>query len=249
MILDKICADKKVALIERKKELPLAKIKELIKNKKFKKARFKNEIKKNGVTIIGEAKKASPSKGIIKEDFNIRDVVSSYNENQKIGCLSILTEEKYFQGNIENLTIAREITNKPLLRKDFIIDKYQIYESKLYGVDAILLIVAVLGKDLEQFYNLGKLLGLDILVEVHNEKELNLALDVEAEIIGINNRDLKTFEVDIKNTERLKKRIKNKDILVVAESGISSEDDIEYMRELRVDGVLIGEFFMRGTKF
>ncbi|MGL4655437.1 MAG: indole-3-glycerol phosphate synthase TrpC [Sarcina sp.] len=251
MILDKICENKSRELAKRKKEFPLENIKEKMRSAKLKKSNFnfKRELSKDGLTIIGEAKKGSPSKGIIKEDFDIREVVNNYNNNFNIGCLSILTEEKYFRGNLENLAIANELTQKPLLRKDFIIDEYQIYESKLYGADAILLIVAVLGNKLKEFYELAKSLSLDILVEVHDEFELQRALDCNAEIIGINNRNLKTFDVDIKNTKRLKDKIKNKDILIVAESGISFKEDIEYMRQIGVDAVLIGEYFMRGNEF
>ncbi|MGL5067621.1 MAG: indole-3-glycerol phosphate synthase TrpC [Sarcina sp.] len=248
MILDKICKYKKLELERRKVELKLENIKAILKLKREGKPKFKEAIRKEGLTIIGEAKKASPSKGLIKPDFDIEKIVKYYDKSE-VRCISILTESNYFQGNIDNLTIARGITEKPLLRKDFIVDEYQLYESKMYGADAVLLIVAVLQEKLGCFYKLAKSLNLDVLVEVHDQEELEVALECNVEIIGINNRDLKTFEVDIKNTEKLKAKIKNDEILVVSESGISSEEDIEYIDRIGADAVLIGEYFMRSGDF
>ena len=248
MILDKICRDKVIELKDRKKELPLAVLKEKLKVCIDRKPSFEKVLREEGLSIIGEAKKASPSKGVIKADFDIKKVVEFYDK-QDVQCLSILTEQNYFKGSIKYLEVARGLTNKPLLRKDFIVDEYQLYESKLYGADAVLLIVAVLGDKLSKFYKKAKELNLDVLVEVHNEEELNIAMKAKARVIGINNRNLKTFDVDIKNTEILKAKILGNEVLVVSESGISSDADIEYMKKLKVDAVLIGEYFMRGNYF
>lgn len=204
---------------------------------------FKKALLKEDLTIIGEFKKASPSKGEIVKDFNL-EKINEFYKRENIDAYSILTEEEFFKGKDEYISLIKGISDKPILRKDFIVDKYQIYESKFLGADCILLIVALLKDKLKEFYELGKELGLDILVEVHSKEELDLALKINPEIIGINNRNLKNFKVDLENTKELIKYIP-KGILTISESGINSFEDIEYIKSLGVDGVLVGEFFMR----
>lgn len=217
----------------------LEKINSLKENKEL----FKKALLKEDLTIIGEFKKASPSKGEIVKDFNL-EKINEFYKKENIDAYSILTEEEFFKGKDEYISLIKGISDKPILRKDFIIDKYQIYESKFLGADCILLIVAILKDKLKEFYELGKELGLDILVEVHSKEELDLALKINPEIIGINNRNLKNFKVDLENTKELIKYIP-KGILTISESGINSFEDIDYIKSLGVDGVLVGEFFMR----
>lgn len=249
MILDDIVAKKKIRVDKRKKEIP---IKELEKQalgivKVEKESNYKNpfkmQLKKEGLSVIGEFKKASPSKGIIVENFNIKEILNYYTY-LGIDVFSILTEEDFFLGSDEFLKEIRRISHIPILRKDFVIDFYQIYEAKVLGASGILLIVSVLGETLRNFYKEAKRLNLEPLVEVHNEEELELALKYDCEIIGINNRDLKTFNVTLDTTKELIKRIP-KDKVIVSESGIMSIEDLKMLRELGVNGVLIGELFMR----
>jgi indole-3-glycerol phosphate synthase len=198
-----------------------------------------------GVRLIAEVKKASPSKGIIRADFAPAEIAHIY-AHEGAAAISVLTEPKYFQGNLDYLRDIREAIGGriPLLRKDFIFDPYQVYEAKAYGADAILLIVAVLGSEkLKALLSLSRELGLGSLVEVHNESELETALGSGAEVIGINNRDLKTFEVDINTTGRLKPMIPP-DRITVSESGIRNREDINKMREWGIDAVLVGEALM-----
>lgn len=204
---------------------------------------FKKEIFKDKLSIIGEFKKASPSKGIIVEDFKIDKILEFY-EKLDVDCYSILTEKNFFYGSDENLKFVRNRTTKPILRKDFIIDFYQIYESVLLGADSILLIASVLNKDLIKFYKEAKEFNLEPLVEVHNKEELELALDCGCEIIGINNRNLNNFRTSLEVTERLIELIP-KDRKIIAESGILNINDINHMKNLGASGVLIGEMFMR----
>ncbi|MGL4774211.1 MAG: indole-3-glycerol phosphate synthase TrpC [Clostridium sp.] len=196
--------------------------------------------------VIGEFKKASPSKGVIEENFNVDEILNSY-ENLPIDIYSVLTEEKYFLGNKEILKEVKSKGSRPILRKDFIVHPYEVYETKEMGSDFILLIVGVLGEWLGEFYALSKLLGLEALVEVHNKEELEIALKYDCDVIGINNRDLKTFKVDLNTTKELAPLIP-KGKIIISESGISSIDDIEKVKEYGANGVLIGETFMRNYK-
>lgn len=248
MILDEIISKKmkRVEVIKEKISL------EEIKNKAYKIVELEknvdseslfNTLNSRNFSIIGEFKKASPSKGIINNNFQVSEIASVY-KTIGINAFSILTEEDYFLGNDKYIKDALDVVDKPVLRKDFVNDIYQIYETKVIGAKAVLLIVAVLKERLQEFYNEAIKMSLTPLVEVHNEQELQIALSCGCTIIGINNRDLKTFNVDIKTTERLMTNIP-KDIIVVSESGISSIDDMEYLKELGVKGLLIGELFMR----
>lgn len=242
MILDKIVAQKKIDLEEFKKNNDLDKLKELA-FKCPKKSSFKEALKKDGLSIIGELKKASPSKGVIVEDFRPMELLKEY---EKIAdCVSVLTEEKFFLGSPEYLKEASEKTSLPLLRKDFIIDEIQIYEAKILGASAILLICAILSvEEMKDFLNIAKTLDLDVLVESHNEEELQKALQAGAEIVGINNRNLSTFELTIDTTLNLLPLIPDGKI-VVSESGFHTAEDINKIKGTRVDAILVGESFMR----
>ena len=196
------------------------------------------------MSIIAEVKKASPSRGIIKEDFDAAGILAEYGKSD-IQAVSVLTEKSFFMGSDEYLVKDRQSLPLPILRKDFIIDIRQIYQSRCLGADAILLIVSILPGDiLKKFMIIAGILGLHCLVEVHDEEELERALAAGARIIGINNRDLKTFNVDLTTTERLINKIPT-DRVVVSESGISSVDDIRRLKTLGVDAVLMGEAFMK----
>jgi len=197
------------------------------------------------IQLIAEVKKASPSRGIIRPNFDPVEIAQIYAGNGA-AAVSVLTEAKYFQGSLDHL---REIKNSlpkkpPLLRKDFLFDPYQIYESRAYGADSLLLIVAILKPaKLQELLRLSHELHMSCLVEVHNEAEVEIALKSEAKIIGINNRDLTTFSVDIATTERLRPLI-SPDRIVVSESGIKERTDIEKLSQLGIDAVLVGESLM-----
>ena len=249
MILDDIIAKKKIRVDKRKKEIPIKELEKqaLQKVKVERESNYKNPFKtaltKEGLSIIAEFKKASPSKGVIVEDFNVKEILNYYTY-LGVDVFSILTEEDFFLGCDEYLKEIRRISHTPILRKDFIIDYYQIYEAKILGADAILLIVSVLGDTLGEFYHEAKRFNLEILVEVHNKEELDLALQYDCEIIGINNRNLKTFDVALDTTKELIKSIPE-DKVIIAESGIMSIEDLKMIEEFGVDGALIGELFMR----
>jgi len=239
-ILDKIVKNKILQIEKEKIEKPL---KNLI-NIEFRVTRNLEEaLKRDGLSIIAEVKKASPSKGIIDPDFDPIRTALNY-EKYGVDAISVLTEKKYFLGDDENLKLVKEKAYVPILRKDFIIDKYQIYQSIVLGADAILLIASVLKDNLKSFYDLATGLGLHCLVEVHNRAEIELSLESGCKIIGINNRNLNDFHVDIHTTERLMKYIPSGKI-VVSESGISSINDIAYLKSIGANAVLIGESFMR----
>lgn len=244
MILDEI-VDYKTKKIEEEKKIIsideiLSKLDNCSKTRDFEKAMAD----KKELNIIAEVKKASPSKGIIKEAFDPIYIAKEYEKNN-VSAVSVLTEDKFFKGNNEYLSEIKKITSVPILRKDFIIDSYQIYQSKLLGADAILLIAAILSKDkLIKFQNIAREIELDCLVEVHDETELDMVLNTETKIIGINNRDLKTFKTDIKTTEKLIKLVP-KDKIIISESGINTRNDIKFLEGLEVNGVLIGESLMR----
>ena len=194
--------------------------------------------------VIAEIKKASPSKGVIREDFAPADIAKSY-ESGGASCLSILTDIDFFQGSDEYLKQARAACSLPVIRKDFIIDPYQVYEARAMGADCILLIVSVLDNmKLNQLYSLATALGMDVLIEVHNEEELLRSLPLGATLVGINNRNLRTFETSLHTTIDLLSQIPD-DRIVVTESGIHHQDDITLMRENDVNAFLVGEAFMR----
>ncbi|AIS52653.1 indole-3-glycerol phosphate synthase TrpC [Thermoanaerobacter kivui] len=241
MVLDEIVRHKKKEVEEKKRIKPVEELINEIKGGYS--GNFKKVLQKEGISIIGEIKKASPSKGIIKEDFDSVKIAKVY-EKVDIDAISVLTEKEFFKGDDNYIREVKKVSSKPILRKDFIVDEYQIYESKILGADAVLLIVSVLGDKLRDFYNLSKSVGLDVLVEIHDRQQLEIALEAECDIIGINNRDLKTFNVDINTTENLIKYIPQSTI-IVSESGIKIPEDVRYLASLGVDAVLIGETFMK----
>jgi len=192
------------------------------------------------VRIIAEVKKASPSRGVFRQDFSVANLVDTYS-NTGASAISVVTEEDFFQGNLGWISEIRQTSALPVLRKDFVFDPYQIYETRNAQASAILLIVAMLEPaELRRFISLSREVGLDTLVEVHDEGELREALDAEAEIIGVNNRNLKTFEVDVQTSHRLGKLIPDDKIFVV-ESGIRKRSDIEDFLKSGADAFLIGE--------
>lgn len=201
-------------------------------------------LKRPGVALIAEHKRRSPSAGVIRDGVALEQVVAAY-ERGGAAALSILTEGPSFGGSLDDLSAARAATELPILRKDFIVEGYQIDEALLAGADAVLLIVAALGpEELRTLLGHARRLGLGALVEIHDEHELELALEAGAEMIGINNRDLTTLQVDVSRTFELRHRVPPEKV-VVAESGFSRRDQIELLLQARVDGVLIGEALMR----
>ncbi|REK77245.1 indole-3-glycerol phosphate synthase TrpC [Paenibacillus paeoniae] len=208
-------------------------------------AALQSNRRKRGMGLIAEVKKASPSKGLIRADFEPSLLAQSY-EAAGADCISVLTDRDYFQGSNDYLKLVKQSVGIPLLRKDFIIDFRQIYEARVIGADAILLIAAILTKaQLEEFHDLAKSLGMDVLVEVHDAAELTTVLEMDrASLIGINNRDLRSFVTDLATTEKLIGMIPQ-DVTIISESGIASRKDMDYLQSVGAHGVLIGEHFMR----
>jgi len=205
---------------------------------------IETQLSKNKAAVIAEIKKASPSKGIIRENFNPKEIAISY-EKGGATCISVLTDQKYFQGHANYLKEARAACSLPVLRKDFMVDPYQIYEARALGADCILLIVAALSLDLmRELEEIAHSLGMNVLVEVHNQEELDLALQLKTKLLGINNRNLKTFDVSLTTTFDLIKNV-NADKIIVTESGILTSDDVKLMQDHYVNTFLIGEAFMR----
>ncbi|MDC0029661.1 indole-3-glycerol phosphate synthase TrpC [Pseudomonadota bacterium] len=245
-ILQKIVANTKANLVQKRVEFPLEKIQSSIENLKLPRGKLKENISSKDEAIIAEIKKASPSAGVIKEDFDPTKIAMEY-ESFGASALSILTEEDFFMGSIEYLKDVKKITSLPILRKDFMIDEYQIYESKLIGADCILLIASILAdQEIEDFINIAKKLELDYLIEVHDENELNRVEHFEDALIGVNNRNLETFEVDLNNSVRLRNTFKQKNIFI-SESGIKSREDMDYLKMNNIKVFLIGESLMRGS--
>jgi len=242
-ILDTIIENKKIE-VERSKELCPLKSLELGLHDSPGTRDFYGALDGESVRIIAEIKKASPSKGVLRADFDPVSIALGY-EKGGAAALSVLTDEKFFMGSLSYLRAVREAVGIPLLRKDFIIDPYQVYESRLGGADALLLIVSALAEDaLRKLLRLTHSLDMSAVVEVHDEEELGMALDAGSRIIGINNRDLRTFEVDLGVTERLSRNIPA-GVIVVAESGIGSGTDIKKLGKHGVRVFLIGETFMK----
>jgi indole-3-glycerol phosphate synthase len=249
-ILETIIEHKKKEVEEQKKLYPLDKLQENIKNCKNTKSlleKLQTAKNANKVALIAEIKKASPSKGIIKEDFNPVEIAKIY-EKAGASAISVLTDEKFFQGKIQYLKDVKNVVNIPVLRKDFIIDEYQVYQTREMGADIILLIAAALSKEqLQSFYSLSKKLGLDVLLEVHDKEEYEFAREINADIIGINNRNLKTFEISLENTINLIKDENLNNTFIISESGINSEEDVKILKSFGVGGILVGESLMKSN--
>ncbi|MBD3203336.1 indole-3-glycerol phosphate synthase TrpC [Candidatus Woesearchaeota archaeon] len=241
-ILERIVENKKKELKYRKKEFPLEKLKVRIR-KKNNKNFFKSALKRKNVSLIAELKRKSPSLGLIKQDFDHTKIAQKYEESGA-DAISVLTDKKFFQGNIEFIEDIKNRINIPILRKDFIIDSYQVYESKAFGADAILLIAAILPLNkLKELKQVADELNLDCLIEVNSYSEIEAAIDAGAEIIGINNRDLKTMEIDINTFENLSRHIPE-EIVKVSESGIFSRSDVLKVKLAGADAVLVGTSLM-----
>ena len=246
-ILRKIIDRKHEEIAERKAQKNISALTEILADigpvRGFEKA-LASRISRKETAVIAEVKKASPSKGVIREDFNPEWIAKSY-EQGGASCLSVLTDVDFFQGADAFLQQARAATSLPVIRKDFIVDEYQVLESRALGADCILLIVAALDKQqLTDLNQQAKALGLDVLVEVHDEKELELALELPNKLVGINNRNLHTFDVSLETTFNLLSKIPD-DKLVITESGILTKDDVRAMTNRGAYGFLVGESFMR----
>ncbi len=247
MILDEINKRTLEDVEKRKKDMPLDLLGRSLSANPFAPRDVKpylTSTKEEPIRIIAEVKKASPSKGVIKEDFDPLVIAQEYSNNGA-NAISVLTEPHYFQGNLEYLTQIRRYVPTPLLRKDFILDKYQIVEALVYGADFILLIAKSLStKDLKELYEYALHLGLEVLVEVHDKEDLTKAMKCGAHIVGINHRNLETMEMDMSLCERLIPMIPNGKI-IVAESGVSNTEIIKNLSSIGADAFLIGEHFMR----
>lgn len=244
MILDDIIEKRKEQLSREIANISRERMKKLAENSDMPVLSFKDALKKDRLSVICEVKKASPSKGLIREDFHPVKIAEEY-EKAGADAISCLTEEYYFKGSSKYLSDIRKKVNIPIIRKDFIFDEYQIYEAKVIGANAVLLIAAVLSESqMKDFQELAHSLNLQCLVEVHNQQELEKVLTFTPDIIGINNRNLKTFEVDLSTTEKIRKNVPCETILV-SESGIKNNADMKKVRSLGADAVLIGETLMR----
>lgn len=245
-ILEEIAGYAKFRVENDIKKISRDEIKSLAKNSGTGEEKFYSALKNKNLSLICEVKKASPSKGIIAENFPYKKIAEEY---EKFGadCISCLTEPKYFLGSDEIFTDIRAEIKIPMLRKDFTVDEYQIYQAKVIGADAILLICAILSNsELEKFLQICDDLKISALVETHDEIEIKNALSVGAKIIGVNNRNLKDFSVDFSNSARLREIIPA-DKIFVAESGVKSADDVLKLKNIGADAVLIGEYLMRAN--
>ena len=242
-ILDKILKEKEFEVENLKKSFPLEQLQEGIFKKKYDIRSLYDALNNNNTKIIAEIKKASPSKGIIQENFQPLKIALEYF-NGGASAISILTDEKFFQGKIDYITAVRSIVNIPILRKDFIVDDYQIYQSKFYGADAILLIGKALTlKKLTSLCEISQKLNLDVIYVVHDNDDFKKGIEAGVKIFGVNNRNLETFDVDNANVLNFINKIPNNSILI-SESGISSKDDLDMLVNLGVKNFLIGEYLM-----
>lgn len=255
MILDDIVADKRMRLMEHKRRISEEEMKQMALKLSRSSISFYDALKKPGLSIIGEFKKASPSMGVIDGKIDLISRIEQYNAS--VDAISVLTEEDHFNGSTDYLKQVRAISNLAIIRKDFIIDEYQVYEAKVIGADCILLIAAILSDIMmKRLYDLAYSLGLDVLLEVHDEIEMDRALNLGAKIIGVNNRNLKNFTIDLENTKRLSKymdkRLKDADNterpVFVSESGVTEDEHIAFLKECNVDALLIGKAFMESEE-
>ncbi len=249
-ILDKIVAVKREEVADAIKRKPLAVIREDAESRVLTRdfvGALRSKITAGKAAVIAEVKKASPSKGVLRPDFIPADIAQSYAE-YGAACLSVLTDRQFFQGSVDYLKQARASCSLPVLRKDFMIDAYQVYEARVMGADCILLIAACLDdqqmKDMEA---LAHSMDMSVLVEVHDEAELDRALKLKTPLVGINNRNLKTFEVSLDATVKLSGKVPA-DRIVITESGIATEADVKLMRDAKINAFLVGEAFMRAEE-
>lgn len=249
MILDEIAAKTRERVAANKEQIPLERLKRQVAEMPVhrvpdKPYLFERALGREGISFICEVKKASPSKGVIAERFPYEDIATEY-EQAGADAISVLTEPYYFQGSDAYLEAIRKKVQIPLLRKDFTVDEYMLYEAKRIGADAVLLICAILSEaQLSEYAQIADELGLSALVEAHDEREVEMALRAKARIIGVNNRNLKDFTVDIDNSVRLRQMVPP-EILFVSESGMKTRADIARLEENGTNAVLIGETFMR----
>lgn len=248
MILDKLAASARVRVDRLKAERPLESVREeALSIKPEKPFCFEAALKKEDIAFICEVKKASPSKGLIAPDFPYVHIARDY-EAAGADAISVLTEPEYFLGSDDYLSAVKRAVSIPVIRKDFTIDPYQIYEARIIGADAVLLICALLDTEaLTEYIRIADTLGLTALVEAHDAAEVASALEAGARVIGVNNRNLKTFEVDIENSARLRQLVPEH-ITFVSESGIKTPGDIDALRKNGTDAVLIGEALMRSSR-
>lgn len=245
-ILDTIANYTRERIEEKKKKIPLQMIKLEASKVTSDRFSFENALRKPELSFICECKKASPSKGIIADNFPYLKIAKEY-EKAGADCISVLTEPKWFLGSDEYLTEIAKTVAVPLLRKDFTVDEYMIYEAKIMGASCVLLICSILSlPELKYYKDICDELGLSALVECHNEAEIETAQKINARIIGVNNRNLKDFSVDTNNSKRLRDLVP-KDILFVSESGVSSPKDIKNIKDMGADAALVGEILMRST--
>ncbi|MBD0824282.1 indole-3-glycerol phosphate synthase TrpC [Aestuariibaculum marinum] len=242
-ILDKITADKRTEVALRKSLIPISQLEQSVLFERPT-VSLTEKLKTSNTGIIAEHKRRSPSKSVINQNLNVNDVAKGYEDAGVCG-MSVLTDGKYFGGSLDDLLLARASCNLPLLRKEFIIDEYQLLEAKAYGADVILLIAAILTRDeIKQFSEFAKSLHLDVLLEVHNEEELNKSIMPSLDMLGVNNRNLKTFDVSLDISKSLSTLIPD-DFVKVSESGISNIEAIKSLQPFGYKGFLIGENFMK----
>jgi len=241
--LDEIVDHKRIELVERKQERPLE-VLEAEAYAAFPPRDVVAALRTPGVSLIAEVKRASPSKGLLYPNLDPAGLAHTY-EDSGAAAISVLTDQRFFQGSLDDLRLVRRAVDVPVLRKDFVLDPYHVYEARAAGADLVLLIVAILSdRDLEMLYGLVRDLDMSALIEVHGEEELARALAVGPRIIGINNRDLHTFTVDLGTTERLRPQVPS-DVVLVSESGIHTTDDVERLAALGADAMLVGESLVK----
>lgn len=245
-ILDQLAEHAKIRVAENMKNKSLQEIREEALRLPKGNFEFEKALRKDDISFICECKKASPSKGIIAKDFDYLSIAKEY-ELAGADCISVLTEPKWFLGSDDYLKAIANTVSIPCIRKDFTVDEYMIYEAKLLGAKAILLICAILKEEqIKSYIKICDDLGISALVEAHDDEEIQMAVRAKARIIGVNNRNLKDFSVDTSNSKRLRQQIPD-DIIFVSESGISTSDDVKALQDAKVNAVLIGETLMRAT--
>ena len=245
-ILDQLAEHARERVEIAKRNISALDIRKMAEDMPKKNQEFAAALRKEGMSFICECKKASPSKGLIEPDFRYLDIAKEYDK-AGADCISVLTEPKWFLGSDKYLKEITEAVSIPCIRKDFTVDEYMIYEARTLGAGAVLLICSILSKNqLKEYKDIAESLGLSALVETHNEDEIEMALDCGAAIIGVNNRNLKDFTVDMDNARRLRKLIPA-ECIYVSESGIKTREDVKLMEDIGADAVLVGETLMRAV--